>query len=199
VDSDPIKIALPDGARALDVGLVKISRSAIGLNASIDESERSILIDFNFLDQGDGGMIEILYKGNDTPPPSVTGSIMGAPKGLRRPLPRGWEYTPEDTDEDSSNGGNGWVTPLVILLALIVFAVGSAVIYGPGSPLTVIFMTLSGLMVFVTLAIALAGAYFYLSIRRAVGVPGILDDSWQSPTGDHRASNPTSETGETHN
>jgi len=200
VDSDPIKIVLPDGAKALDVGLVKISRPAIGLNASIDESEHAIQIDFDFLDQGDGGMIEILYQGNGTPPPSVTGSIMGAPKGLRRPdIAHGFEYTPEDADGDSSNGGNGWVAPLAILLVLIVFAIGSAVIYGLGSPLTVIFMTLSGLMMFVTLAIALAGAYFYLSIRRAVGIPGILDDSWQSPTDDHRVSNSTGETGEKHN
>jgi hypothetical protein len=200
VDSDPIRIALPDGAKVLDVGLVKISRPTIGLNASIDKSEHAILIDFDFLDQGDGGIVEILYQGNETLAPFVTGSIMGAPKGLRRPdILRGLEYTPDDADENPRKARKEWGMPLVILLAFIAFTVTSAVIFGPNSPLSVIFMTLSGLMMFVTLAIALAGAYIYLSIRRAVGVPGILDDSWQSPTDDRRASNSTGETGETHN
>jgi hypothetical protein len=35
------------------------------------------------------------------------------------------------------------------------------------------------------------------ALATSLGVPGILDDSWQSPTGDRHASNSTGETGET--
>jgi hypothetical protein len=179
VNKDPIRVVLPDGAKALDVGLVEISRPVTGLNASIDGMERSILIDLDFLDKGDGGVIEILYQGSETLTPLVAGSIIGVPKGLRRPNTRGvsWEY--DDTDDEESRGFWERQGGNVLLVSLLVFTVASAVVLGPGSPLSVMLMTLSGLVALATLTAALQ----YISFRRAVGP---LDDisSWHNPTKD---------------
>jgi hypothetical protein len=154
------------------------TRAAVGLNASIVENERAILIDFDYLDQGDGGMFEILYQGNGTLIPSVTGSIRGVPNGLRRPNLRGFTIDHGVATDEESRGG--WKGLGVLFALLTILTVASVFVLSPGKPLSVILMTLSGLALLATVLATLTAAFAHLFLRWALGVPGILNDSWYS-------------------
>ena len=69
-ERDRVRVRFPDGAKALGVGIRKSSRDAINLSALVDDDGSSVTINFDFLDQGDGGAIEILSQGDPLLSPS---------------------------------------------------------------------------------------------------------------------------------
>jgi len=80
-------VHFPEGATVLGAAVKWSSRSAVDLSAHISNAGSAVTIDFAFLDVDDGGIIEILYQGDSEQSPTLTGSIMGAPKGIQT-IPR---------------------------------------------------------------------------------------------------------------
>lgn len=75
VSSDPLRIALQEGDEPLDHRIVYRSRRQNDFNLRA-VGDRSILIDFEFLDNGDGAIVELIHKGAGEP--DVAGTVMGA-------------------------------------------------------------------------------------------------------------------------
>ena len=61
-----------------------MTREALRIKAKTSEEEAkgTVCWDFEFLDPGDGGVLEVLHNGSDEAP-KYTGTIIGLPKGLR--------------------------------------------------------------------------------------------------------------------
>lgn len=93
-EADPTRIIFPDASRIFEVEVVGTSRSAI----NFDRIWSGLVVEltFDFLDQGDGGRINVLYECGCDSLPEIVGTVKGASKGLRDgattpPLPR-WLY-----------------------------------------------------------------------------------------------------------
>jgi len=137
------------------------------LSADLSGTGSAVTIDFDFLDKDDGGIIEILYQGDPKVPPTLSGSIMGAPKGIRS-LPGTlqvgpYEFEGEGEDED---GGGRWRW-LVWSAVLCASAAVSTAIFGPSYPLSVVFYTLITELIIVMIFYAALKIY----LRRMVGFP----------------------------
>ncbi len=73
VDSDPLRIVFAPGDSPLQSRVAFRSRPQTALDCRIDAG--AVLIDYAFLDQGDGGVFEILHQGAS---PSLAGTVVGA-------------------------------------------------------------------------------------------------------------------------
>jgi hypothetical protein len=76
LERDPLRIQLDENDELLQVRVLSASREQIALAASINPDDlSSACIGFDFLDVGDGGVIEIVHKGPSEP--KVFGTIQG--------------------------------------------------------------------------------------------------------------------------
>ncbi|MFC9919158.1 hypothetical protein [Agromyces binzhouensis] len=79
--TDPLRIEVSDNDEVLQARVVAQSRSQIGLK--VDEVDDTHRLEFDFLDPGDGGVIEVLHTGNSGA--RIVGTIPGARLGeIRR-------------------------------------------------------------------------------------------------------------------
>jgi hypothetical protein len=77
LDTDPLRVQLKDGDEALQARVLGTSRKQLEVHATIDSAKpSSVQIDFNFLDVGDGALIEIIHRGPSEP--TVLGTLQGA-------------------------------------------------------------------------------------------------------------------------
>jgi hypothetical protein len=74
VDTDPFRIQLGEGDAVLQTRLLYTSREQCRLVPIQDEGR--VALSFDFLDEGDGGVIEVIHEGSARP--TVTGTIRGA-------------------------------------------------------------------------------------------------------------------------
>ena len=73
----------------LNISVRKVTRDVIGVSALISPKPDTVHLTFEFLDPGDGAILEILHDG-DTESPKCLGTIIGLPNGLDyRPLGHG--------------------------------------------------------------------------------------------------------------
>jgi hypothetical protein len=171
-EQDKVKVQLPENAMALGTGVAWSTRSAINLSAHIDETKSAVTVDFDFLDKNDGGLIEILYQGDPKASPVLTGSIMGAPRGIRSVL--GTIDVAEDEENEVGSGTwKGWPVVIVVLCAL---AVISSLTLGPAYPLSVVTYTLIAEIIVVVILYTSFKAY----IQRIIGFPDFWKDTLQS-------------------
>ena len=83
VDRDCLRVELPEDSQLLSVNTINNSRSVINFSATrSNEFENSIKLSFDFLDQNDGSVVEILHTSSD-PYLSIIGTIMGLPNGIK--------------------------------------------------------------------------------------------------------------------
>lgn len=76
LESDPLRIQLADGDEALQVRVLSMSRKQIGFVPSIGEFDSSVVrISFDFLDSGDGAIMEIVHQRPSIP--EILGTIKG--------------------------------------------------------------------------------------------------------------------------
>lgn len=75
-ETDPLGVDLTDGDRVLSARVVTESRKQINVIAAVDASQRGVDISFEFLDAGDGFVVEILHEIHSEP--RMRGSIPGA-------------------------------------------------------------------------------------------------------------------------
>jgi len=168
VESDKIRVCLPEGSKALGVGVAHSTRPVIGLTASIDESDTIVTVGFEFLDKGDGGVIEILYQGNPKLKPELVGSIRGVPQGLKSVL--GTLSLDEEEDDEAEGTWKGWVPGLI---TLCLFAAASTVLFGISHPLTVVLLTVLAQIVLIAILIASLHAV----LRWAIGFPELWKET----------------------
>ena len=81
VAHDPLQLHF--GGEVLNVRIKKVSREVVRITADTSgEMEETVSCGFEFLDPGDGGVLEVLHTGSDEAP-ECTGTIIGFPRGLR--------------------------------------------------------------------------------------------------------------------
>jgi hypothetical protein len=76
VDSDPLRIKVAEGDSVLQSRTICVSRKVTGLTTDIAQGEQSsVLLSFDFLDAGDGGIFEVIHQ--STVEPDLVGTIRG--------------------------------------------------------------------------------------------------------------------------
>ena len=92
VAKDPLRLSF--SGEVLNVRIRKVSREVVQIKADISEEVNSkVCWGFEFLDPGDGGVLEVLHTGSDKTP-ECTGTIIGLPKGPQY-LGHAWDtYAP---------------------------------------------------------------------------------------------------------
>ena len=83
VERDPLQLRF--GGEILNVRTRTVSREVVNFAVdtptdSSEETRRTIYLSFEFLDPGDGAVLEVLHTGSDETP-KFTGTIVGLPKG----------------------------------------------------------------------------------------------------------------------
>ena len=79
VAKDPLQLSF--SGEVLNVRIRKMSREVVQIKADISEEVNSkVRCGFEFLDPGDGDVLEVLHTGSDKTP-ECTGTIIGLPKG----------------------------------------------------------------------------------------------------------------------
>ena len=79
VAHDPLRFRF--GGEVLEVRIKKVSREAVRIKADTSgETGKTVRCDFEFLDPGDGGVLEVLHTGS-AEAPECAGTIIGLPKG----------------------------------------------------------------------------------------------------------------------
>lgn len=82
VTSDPLRFEFSDGSRVLDITISKATRGVNEFTAATEcEHSNCVVIGCDFLDPGDGAVIEILHTDPNLYP-TVKGTIRGIPKGM---------------------------------------------------------------------------------------------------------------------
>lgn len=77
VSSDRLRLAFPDEDQPLQTRVIAMSRNQIALAAEFHSDFKDCaIINFDFLDAGDGGIIEVIHRG--THQPELLGTIRGA-------------------------------------------------------------------------------------------------------------------------
>jgi len=159
--NDRVRVCFPEGVMALGAGVEWSSRPAVDLSAHVGDGGSTVIIDFAFLDADDGGVIEILYQGDPKASPTVTGSIMGAPKGIQV-VPRITLGEPDEPEEEAEGWWKGWLITAVVLCSSVII---STVKLGPTRLLSVVLYTLSAEFILA----ALLFGYLLLHLRRGLG------------------------------
>ena len=81
VPHDPLQLRF--GGDVLDVKVKKVSRDVVRITVRTSlETGETVGYGFEFLDPGDGGVLEVLHTGS-AKAPECSGTIMGIPKGLQ--------------------------------------------------------------------------------------------------------------------
>ena len=118
-DGGVLKVKLVGGGdalRILDVEVWKVSRTAIQFRAE-EKGPECAEVSFNFLDAGDGAVIEILHTGNRRTAAEIEGTILEAPKGVVN------LGALDETSAISGSGGANLSRPRRTLLKKILWSV----------------------------------------------------------------------------
>lgn len=83
VDSDPLRIMLPDGVTILRAGVISATRPVVEANIEVDAPRSWAKLRFDFLDPGDGVAVVVLHTGSLLPP-ALGGTVRGLAAGPRR-------------------------------------------------------------------------------------------------------------------
>ncbi|MDE0294821.1 MAG: hypothetical protein OXI93_11600, partial [Bryobacterales bacterium] len=115
---DPLRLHF--AGEILNVRIRKVTREVLRFTADTsEEASGTVCWGFEFLDPGDGGVLEVLHSG-PVEAPKCTGTIMGLPKGL--------QYRPRE-------GTSRWYRRLLLVkwlpLGVVMLIVGlSATLHG---------------------------------------------------------------------
>jgi hypothetical protein len=82
VDADPLRLEFNKDAQVLRARVVSATRKTNEFEVKInDKSPNEVVCHFDYLDVGDGAVIELLHT-DEGPYPKVQGTIRGVPKGI---------------------------------------------------------------------------------------------------------------------
>jgi hypothetical protein len=168
----------------LDVNVVQQTRGSIQFGAEVLAGTNRVGITFDYLDEGDGGAIEILYQEDNSneSTPKLTGSIRGLPEGPRRPSLEGIEWDDDDSDEDGNaqdgneneNSQRAWLAPSGFVLLLVLLSGVSCWMIGLTHPITIVLLTVTGEVILLATIFETLGLYFWQKFR-SVKLPKFPD------------------------
>jgi hypothetical protein len=78
--SDPLRIITNDGSNILEATIRACTRQVNGFTCTSRAVSNEIVCQFDYLDPGDGALIQIIHTGNDDI--KVLGTLRGVPKGI---------------------------------------------------------------------------------------------------------------------
>jgi hypothetical protein len=86
VPADPITLYVPNGDHVLDADVLAQSKDTNGVSVKVgtDDVDGRIGINFEYLDPRQGALIEVLHTAESPTEISVSGTIIGVPKGIVR-------------------------------------------------------------------------------------------------------------------
>jgi hypothetical protein len=81
VNSDPLRIIVSEGSSILDTTILNRTRLANDVSCALRKNtENEVEYRFDYLDPGDGALIQLIHTGTDKV--QVSGSLRGLPKGV---------------------------------------------------------------------------------------------------------------------
>ena len=91
-EADPLLIITKDDSEVLDCSVLSTTSEANRMRAKRCEDRKSIKITFDFLDQGEGGVVQILHTGQSSSDLVLEGTVKGAghPRRLNTNIPAGF-------------------------------------------------------------------------------------------------------------
>ena len=114
VSRDRIRLVFP--SRVLNVRVIRTSRGVIAISSTV-KSDTVVEVGFEFLDPGDGGVIEVLHSG-EPQAPICMGTVIGMPKG-----PQYWGHV-----WTASSRRFIYFTFLLVLLGIVSAAIGDTLL-----------------------------------------------------------------------
>lgn len=82
IKEDPLGFEYKEGVEILRASILKVTRDSNKFTANIDpDSTNKVFCSFDYLESGDGAVIELLHTGEESNP-EYRGTIRGVPKGL---------------------------------------------------------------------------------------------------------------------
>lgn len=122
----PIQIALAESTPILEAKVLKTSREPVSIHLSLQERDLGVVgIEFNIFERHDGGVVQIIYAGDDKVGVSFSGVIVGQSSISTLSYPGEIKSPTEQYDEYRTNKRNSAYvyigTGLVLLFVVIVF------------------------------------------------------------------------------
>ncbi|WP_430398234.1 hypothetical protein [Ferrovibrio sp.] len=82
VENDPLRINVGADGKILTATVLKVTRDVNRISFDVNKSEpHELHIDFDFIDQNDGAVIELLHT-SEKPTAKLTGTVRGLPRGI---------------------------------------------------------------------------------------------------------------------
>ena len=85
--ADPLMVKVNDGYKILDSNVLYVKNAANQFSINHSDDGSHVLIQFDYLDADEGGVIQLLHTGKSSDDIEVCGTIKGAGKPNRRSIP----------------------------------------------------------------------------------------------------------------
>ncbi len=82
VEDDQLRLVFGNDAEVLGTSLLGVSREQNGFRAGVDSAMNTVILEFDYLDAGDGALVELLHT-DEKRYPEVKGTVIGIPRGLQ--------------------------------------------------------------------------------------------------------------------
>jgi hypothetical protein len=97
LSTEPLRILTKEGFRILDAEVVQVNNDTNNLRCQLIE-DNEVIIDFDYLEKGDGTVIQVFHTGNKNDDLQFKGKVIGASLAMeKRPLTNkltSWKYFP---------------------------------------------------------------------------------------------------------
>jgi hypothetical protein len=85
ISNDPVAVNVPSGTRILDASILAQTKDTNRVKIVRDPiTETRAVVAFEYLDPRQGAVIEVLHTGEEPGATTISGTIMGIPKGITR-------------------------------------------------------------------------------------------------------------------
>lgn len=97
--ADPLRVEAVGDIKLLNIELLETNNSASQFTATLAANQCSVLIEFEFLDRGQGAVLQVVHSGIRSKDISVVGTIMGAGTPRQQKI-QVYEYLPLPTSRE---------------------------------------------------------------------------------------------------
>jgi hypothetical protein len=128
----PLRIVSQTNSTVLDAKLIEENNISSQLNVELDQQENIALLDFDYLDEGHGGIFQIIHTGTSSNDLSITGDIIGAKKiNQRAKTPRIISFLRENIKSTFPFGNKKFLTYYGIITSIFYTAIGLVFFINP--------------------------------------------------------------------
>lgn len=130
--SDPVRVAVFGDATVLSSGMIASNYEANQCKIALSPDRRAVNIEFDFLDDGNGVVMEVIHTGTSASSIGVTGTVKGVGTPVRRRVGQG---------RTTSSLVQGW-SFLGIVVALMMVGTGRELLVRGSADLVLVVLTL---------------------------------------------------------